>query len=84
MVDVPPAEVTEHTPKFHDITIENLTATNARNAVQAMGNHTNFGTPNAITYASVQVPVSGGRYAGKHQGALKNSERNCRFNLSRN
>lgn len=29
--------VTEHTPKFHDITIENLTATKAKNAVQAMG-----------------------------------------------
>jgi polygalacturonase len=29
--------MTEHTPKFHDITIENLTATNAKSAIQAMG-----------------------------------------------
>jgi hypothetical protein len=27
----------EHTPRFHDIRIENLTATNAKNAVQVEG-----------------------------------------------
>ena len=35
--DDPGQAVTEHTPKFHDITIENLTATGAKNAAVIMG-----------------------------------------------
>jgi len=35
--DDPGQPVTEHTPKFHDITIENLTATGARQAAVIMG-----------------------------------------------
>jgi len=33
----PGQPVTEHTPKFHDITIENLTATGAKRAAVIMG-----------------------------------------------
>jgi hypothetical protein len=35
--DDPGQPVTEHTPKFHDITIENLTATGAKRAAVVMG-----------------------------------------------
>jgi len=35
--DDPGQAVTEHTPKFHDITIENLTATNAQRAAVVQG-----------------------------------------------
>jgi hypothetical protein len=35
--DDPGQAVTEHTPKFHDITIENLKATGAKNAAVIMG-----------------------------------------------
>ncbi len=35
--DDPGQPVTEHTPKFHDITIENLTATGAKRAAVIMG-----------------------------------------------
>ncbi len=35
--DDPGQPVTEHTPKFHDITIENLTATGAKRAALVMG-----------------------------------------------
>jgi polygalacturonase len=35
--DDPGQPVTEHTPKFHDITIENLTATGAKRAATIMG-----------------------------------------------
>ncbi len=35
--DDPGQPVTEHTPKFHDITIENLTATHAKRAALVMG-----------------------------------------------
>ena len=35
--DDPGQPVTEHTPKFHDITIENLTATGAKQAAVIMG-----------------------------------------------
>lgn len=37
MKDDPGQPVTEHTPKFHDITIENLTATGAKRAGTVMG-----------------------------------------------
>ena len=37
MKDDPGQPVTEHTPKFHDITIENLKAVGAKNAAVIMG-----------------------------------------------
>jgi polygalacturonase len=35
--DMPAEPMAEHTPRFHDIRIENLTATNAKNAIQIEG-----------------------------------------------